>query len=68
VASAQRKLAAKNLDFIVLNNPRDAGAGFGVDTNIVTIIRPDAKPEQLPRAPKIDVAHAILTRAVPLLQ
>ena len=68
VANAQRKLAAKNLDFIVLNNPRDAGAGFGIDTNIVTIIRPDAKPEQLPRAPKIDVAHAILTRAVPLLQ
>lgn len=37
-ANAQRKLERKNLDYIVLNSLRDAGAGFGVDTNKVTII------------------------------
>lgn len=38
LANAQRKLERKNLDFIVLNSLRDPGAGFGVDTNIVTIL------------------------------
>ena len=35
---AKKKLSKKNLDFIVLNSLKDAGAGFGVDTNRVTII------------------------------
>lgn len=38
VENAQRKLQKKNLDFIVLNSLHDAGAGFGHDTNKVTII------------------------------
>jgi phosphopantothenoylcysteine decarboxylase/phosphopantothenate--cysteine ligase len=37
-ANAQKKLDSKNFDFIVLNSLQDAGAGFGVDTNKVTII------------------------------
>jgi phosphopantothenoylcysteine decarboxylase / phosphopantothenate---cysteine ligase len=37
-ANAQKKLQKKNLDFIVLNSLNDAGAGFGVDTNKITII------------------------------
>jgi len=67
IENARKKLASKNLDLIVLNNPLDDGAGFGADTNIVTMIRPGVEPERLPRAAKIDVAHAILTRVIPLL-
>lgn len=42
---AREKLASKNLDFIVLNSLRDAGAGFGHDTNKVTIISPRSQTE-----------------------
>jgi phosphopantothenoylcysteine decarboxylase/phosphopantothenate--cysteine ligase len=65
--NARRKLVAKNLDFIVLNNPLEEGAGFGADTNVITILPPAGEPERLPRMAKIDVAHAILSRVVPLL-
>ncbi|MDE6544865.1 MAG: phosphopantothenoylcysteine decarboxylase, partial [Paramuribaculum sp.] len=37
-ANGRAKLAAKNLDMIVVNSLADAGAGFGTDTNVVTII------------------------------
>ncbi len=67
VANARGKLAKKHLDMIVLNNPTVEGAGFGAETNVVAIIRPDGKTEQLPRMSKYDVAHEILNRAVPLL-
>ena len=66
-ANARRKLAAKNLDMIVLNNPLDEGAAFGGDTNVVTIIGAAGGAERLPRMAKIDVAHALLARARPLL-
>ncbi|HTS00459.1 MAG TPA: bifunctional phosphopantothenoylcysteine decarboxylase/phosphopantothenate--cysteine ligase CoaBC, partial [Bacteroidota bacterium] len=66
-ANARRKLAAKNLDMIVLNNPLDEGAAFGGDTNVVTFIGAAGAAEHLPRMAKIDVAHALLARARPLL-
>ncbi len=65
--SARRKLAAKNCDIIVLNSAVAEGAGFGTDTNIVTIIAADGSVERLPRLPKIDVAHKILSRIAPVL-
>ena len=65
--NARRKLAAKNLDMIVLNNPLEEGAAFGGDTNVVTIIGAAGNAEHLPRMAKIDVAHALLARALPLL-
>lgn len=59
--NAEKKLKAKNLDFIVLNSLRTEGAGFGTDTNVVTII--DAKGrEQLPLMSKLDVAQHIADR------
>lgn len=64
---ARQKLAVKNCDLIVLNSAVAEGAGFGTDTNIVTIIAADGSAERLPRLPKIDVAHRILSRIVPLL-
>ncbi len=53
------KLSKKNLDMIVANNLKQPGAGFAVDTNIVTIITKDGA-EQLPIMNKDEVAHALL--------
>jgi phosphopantothenoylcysteine decarboxylase/phosphopantothenate--cysteine ligase len=68
-ANARRKLAAKELDLIVLNDATEPGAGFGVDTNRVTLLARDGDgtPEALPLMPKSDVADAILDRVARLL-
>lgn len=55
-ANAQAKLIRKNLDYIVLNSLRDPGAGFGTDTNLVTIMRADGAKMNLPLASKNDIA------------
>lgn len=60
VANAKKKLKEKNLDLIVANNVKDPGAGFGVDTNIVTIIDRKGKVEELPKMSKDDVAWKVL--------
>jgi phosphopantothenoylcysteine decarboxylase/phosphopantothenate--cysteine ligase len=67
IANAKKKLAAKHLDLVVLNNPKEAGAGFGTDTNVVTFIDIDGSTHQLPRMSKFDVANEILNRIKPLL-
>ncbi len=54
------KLAKKNLDMIVANNLKQPGAGFAVDTNIVTIIT-KAGADTLPIMNKDEVAHVLLT-------
>lgn len=59
---AQAKLAAKGLQMIVANSAREAGAGFGYDTNRVTIIAADGPAEALPLMSKREVADAILDR------
>ena len=46
VENSSAKLAKKNLDMVVANNLKVAGAGFGVDTNVVTFITPAAFDEQ----------------------
>lgn len=68
IANAKKKLSLKNLDLVVLNTAGEEGAGFGTDTNIVTVIAPNGTIEPLPRMSKYDVAHEILNRAVPLLK
>lgn len=57
--NSKAKLAKKNVDMIVANNLRTAGAGFGTDTNVVTIITKDGTKE-LPIMTKAEVANAIL--------
>jgi phosphopantothenoylcysteine decarboxylase / phosphopantothenate---cysteine ligase len=64
---ARAKLAAKALDFIVLNDAREVGAGFGGDTNRVTILAPDGEAEALPLLSKAETADAILDRVQDLL-
>ena len=59
LANSSAKLEKKNLDMVVANNLKVAGAGFGVDTNVVTFITPDGTRE-LPLMSKDDVADAIL--------
>ena len=59
VENSSAKLTKKNLDMVVANNLKVAGAGFGVDTNVVTLITPDGARE-LPLMSKADVADAIL--------
>ena len=60
VAHSAEKLSRKNLDMIVANNLKDPGAGFGVDTNLVTFLTPDGAVRQLPLMSKEAVAGAIL--------
>lgn len=65
LANAQSKLEKKNLDLIVANDVTAEGAGFGVDTNIVTLIsRNDSTP--LPKMSKREVADRILDKAFSL--
>ena len=65
-SNAQDKLERKNLDFIVLNSLRDKGAGFGYDTNKVTLIDRNGSDE-LPLQSKKDVAKAIVSKLAGLL-
>lgn len=65
-SNAQDKLERKNLDFIVLNSLRDEGAGFGYDTNKVTLIDRNGSDE-LPLQSKKDVAKAIISKLAGLL-
>lgn len=58
--NAAEKIQRKGLDAIVLNSLRDAGAGFGVDTNKVTIISADGSATPYPLKPKSAVAADII--------
>jgi len=62
VANGRKKLEDKSLDLIVVNDATEAGAGFGVDTNRVTLIDRAGAEEVLPLLSKADVADAILDR------
>lgn len=59
LANSRAKLEKKNLDMIVANNLRTAGAGFGTDTNVVTIITKEQELE-LEQMSKEDVASRLL--------
>ncbi len=60
LVNATAKLNTKNLDFIVLNSLNDAGAGFGTDTNKVTVIERGGKKKELPLKMKTEIAHDII--------
>jgi phosphopantothenoylcysteine decarboxylase/phosphopantothenate--cysteine ligase len=60
VAHAQGKLTRKHFDFIVLNSLRDEGAGFGHDTNKITIIHKDGRQQAFPLKAKSAVAEDIV--------
>jgi phosphopantothenoylcysteine decarboxylase/phosphopantothenate--cysteine ligase len=60
VAKARQKLQTKALDFVILNDALEPGAGFEVTTNRVTILGKSGEPIELPLLPKRDVADKIL--------
>jgi phosphopantothenoylcysteine decarboxylase/phosphopantothenate--cysteine ligase len=60
LASARTKLEAKNLDLVVANDVTAEGAGFGADTNAVTLLRRDGSCVDVPVAGKREVAERIL--------
>ena len=59
--NSRAKLTRKHIDMIVANNLRTKGAGFGTDTNVVTLITHD-RTEELEKMTKLQVAHRILDR------
>lgn len=61
---AQKKILKKHLDFIVANNVSVEGAGFGTDTNLVTIIDKEDNQTELPQMTKEDIAGVILQKAL----
>ena len=64
--SARKKLKDKNADLIVANDVTAEGAGFDVDTNVVTIFSRDGRDLPLPKLTKREVAHRILDEVVRL--
>lgn len=64
--NARAKLLRKNADLFVANDVSRKDAGFGADTNVVTIIGRDGGEEELPLMKKIEVAHRILHRIADL--
>ena len=59
LANSRAKLERKNIDMIVANNLKTEGAGFGTDTNVVTLITKEGQTE-LPKMTKQEVAHRLL--------
>ena len=64
--NARKKLQAKNADLIVANDVTAEGAGFDVDTNVVTLFSRDGRDLPLPKLTKRDVAHRILDEVIRL--
>ena len=62
------KLSRKNLDFIVLNSLNDSGAGFGYDTNKITIIDKYNNTDIFELKSKEEVARDILNKIITLTQ
>jgi len=64
--NARKKLSAKNADLIVANDVTAEGAGFDLETNIVTMFASDGRDLALPKLPKSEVAQRILDEIVRL--
>jgi len=68
MANARKKLAEKNLDFIVVNDVTKPGAGFALDTNQVKILYSSGEVRDLPLMSKDEVSQIILDEVVNLLK
>jgi phosphopantothenoylcysteine decarboxylase/phosphopantothenate--cysteine ligase len=64
--NARKKVSAKNADLIVANDVTAEGAGFNVDTNVVTFFARDGRECKLPELSKTEIAHKILDEALRL--
>jgi len=68
LVNGREKLAAKGLDLVVINDATEAGAGFSVDTNRVTLVGADGSVQEVPLMAKAEVADVILDRVEGLLR
>lgn len=68
IENAHKKLQNKNLDLIVLNSLNDPGAGFGVNTNKISILDKSGNQNDYPLKPKTEVASDILDRILDLIK
>lgn len=68
VDNASAKLASKRMDIIAANDISASDAGFGVDTNRVTLLFADGRREELPLSNKSEIADIIVERAASLLE
>lgn len=68
LTNATEKLKRKNLDFIVLNSLQDAGAGFGTETNKITIIDKSGNIDKFELKLKSDVALDIVKKTIKLIE
>lgn len=66
IENSKRKLQSKNIDMICANNLKTEGAGFGVDTNVITVIT-KSEVKELPLQSKESAANAILDECIKLL-
>ena len=66
ISNATEKLKKKNLDLIILNSLRDEGAGFGHDTNRITIIDSNNNIDKFELKSKEEVASDILEKIISL--
>ena len=64
---ALSKLKKKNLDLVILNSLQDAGAGFGTDTNRVTMIDRSGNLEKFELKPKNQVASDLVRRVIKMI-
>ncbi len=68
LTNARKKLERKNLDMIVLNSLKDKGAGFGLDTNKITVLKKDGSSNSFPVKAKESVAFDILSEIAGLIK
>ena len=66
--NAKKKLLRKNLDIVVLNSLKDSGAGFGLDTNKITIIDRNNNIDKFELKSKEEAAKDILNKIVSMIQ
>jgi phosphopantothenoylcysteine decarboxylase/phosphopantothenate--cysteine ligase len=66
--NAGGKLRQKNLDLVVANDLTEPGAGFGVDTNLVTLLYSCGETIKLPVLSKKEVASILLDKVAAILQ
>ena len=62
VRNARKKLEEKNLDFIVANDVTESDAGFGAETNRISIVDRTGNIEEVPLCSKLEAAHRVLDR------
>jgi len=68
LSNAREKLMSKKMNFIVANDISSGDAGFGVETNRVTLLFPGGKKESLPLMSKAEVAEVVIERVAALLE